>query len=106
MDEQMDVAHQSAKRGAEREYSDGRSEDAARAKAVGHPAADRNEDGERERIAREHRPHVERRRADGFGDDRHRGVQDGGVERFHEERDCHEPRQNVADRGRLSVRCR
>ena len=60
-DEQMEVARDAAEERAEREDADRRREDAARAEAIGDPAADRDEDREAQRVAREHRLHAERR---------------------------------------------
>jgi len=53
----MDVAAQAAQQRAEREQADGGGKDATRAEAVRHPSADGNEDGERKRVAGQHRLH-------------------------------------------------
>ena len=72
--------------------ADGGGEHAARAEAVGHPAADGNEDGEAERVAGEHRLHAERRDVERGAMAGDGGVENGGVERLHEERHRDEPR--------------
>ena len=89
------------------EQPDRRGEDAARAEAVGHPAADRDEDREAERVARQHRLHVERRDVHRLRDGRHRRVEDGGVERLHEEGHRDQPGQQSLGRlGRWRGRAR
>ena len=94
-DEDMDVAGDTTEERPQGEDADGRGEDAAGAEAVRHPAADGNEDGEREGVAGQHRLHAERRDAEGRGDGGDGGVEDGGVERLHEEGDGDEPRQQA-----------
>ena len=88
---------EAAQHRAQGEKADRRGEDAPRAEAVGHPAAHRDEDGEAQRIARQHRLHAERRHVHRPGDGRHRGVEDRGVERLHEERHGDQPRQQPLD---------
>src|ERR1700679_629009 len=58
--EPVDVARDAAEKRAERENADRRREYTPRAETVGHPAADGDEYGETQRIAREHGLHVER----------------------------------------------
>ena len=87
------LVRDAAQERAEREDADGGGEHAARAEAVGHPAADGNEYREAQRVAREHRLHVERRHLQRVRDRRHGRVQDRRVERFHEEAHGHEPGQ-------------
>ncbi len=79
------------------EQADGRGEDAAGTETIGHPAADRNEDGEAQRVARQHRLHIEWRDLHRPGDRWHGGVQDRRVERLHEECDGYQPGQQPLD---------
>ena len=111
--QRVDVRREAAKYRPESEQPDRRGEDGARAEPVGHPAADRNEDGEAQRIARQHRFHAERRHIHRPGNGGHGRVQDRGVERLHEERHRDQPRQQPLDvvarfgerrRGHVSVR--
>ena len=94
-DQQMNVGGDAAEKRAQREDADGRGKHAAGSEPVGHPAADGNEDGEAKRVAGEHGLHAERRNAEGFGDGGHGGVENGGVERLHEEGDCNQPWQQA-----------
>ena len=93
----VDVGREAAQHRAQGEDADRRGEDAPRAEAVGHPAADRDEDGKAQRIARQHRLHAERHHVHRPGDGRHRGVEDGRIERLHEERHGDQPRQPALD---------
>ena len=77
-----------------REDPDGRGEDTACPVAVRHPATHGNEDREAQCVARQSRLHAERRNVQGGRDRRHRRVQDGRVERLHEERNGHQPGQH------------
>ena len=91
----MDAGGDAAEKRTERKETDGGCEDAASSELVGHPAADGNEHREAERVACQHSFHAERRDTESFGDCGHRGVEDGGVERLHEERDRDQPRQQA-----------
>ena len=93
----LDVGREAAQHRAQGEKADGRGEDAPRAEAVGHPATYRNEDGKAQRIARQHRLHAERHHVHRPGDGRYRGVEDGRIERLHEERHRDQPRQPPLD---------
>ena len=96
--EQMNVGADAAEERAEGEEADGRAEYAPRAKAICHPAADGNENGEADGVAREHGLHAQRRDVQCRGNGRHGGVEDRGVERLHEKRDGHEPRDHALGR--------
>ena len=93
----LDAGREAAQHRADGEEADRRGEDAPRAEPVGHPAAHRNEDGEAQRIARQHRLHAERHHVHRARDGRHRGVEDRRVERLHEERHGDQPRQQPLD---------
>ena len=85
--EEVDVGGEAAEERAEGEDADGGGEDAAGSELVGYPAADGDEDGERESVAGEHRLHAEGADVERGGDGRDCRVEDGGVERLHEEGD-------------------
>ena len=89
--EDVDVGGDAAEKRAEAEQADGGGEDAAGAEAIGHPAADGDEDGEAQGVAGEHGLHAERGDFEGLRDGGHGGVENGGVERLHEEGDGHQP---------------
>ena len=89
----VDVGRYAAEKRPESEQADGGGENAARSEPIRHPAADRNEDREAQRVAGEHRLHAERGDFERLRDGGHRRVQNRGVERLHEERDRHQPRQ-------------
>ncbi len=97
----MDVARQSAQERAEREDGDG---GRGRRASVPNLSAIQPligiEDGETQRVARQNGLHAERRHRQRLGNHRHGGVENGRVERFHEERDCDQPRQKPFDRRR------
>ena len=76
-----------------REQADRGREHPARAEAVRHPAADRNEHRQAQRVAGQHRLHAERGHLERLRDGGHGRVQNRRVERFHEERDGDQPRQ-------------
>jgi hypothetical protein len=92
----VDVGGESAEQGAEREDADGGRKDAARAVAIGHPAADGNEDGEAECVTREHGLHCERRDVKSGGDGGDRRVENSRVQGLHEEGNGNEPREESA----------
>jgi len=94
----MDVARNAAEDGPEGEETDRGREHLTSSETVGHPAADRNEDGEAQGVAGQHRLHAERRHPEGLRDDRHGGVENRGVERLHEKRDGDQPRQKLLAR--------
>jgi len=94
-DKQMDVARYPAKERAKGEETDCGGEYATCAEAVGHPTADRNEDGKAQRVAGQHRFHAERSDPQGLRDDRHGRVQNRGVERLHEKCDGDQPREKL-----------
>ncbi len=93
----MNVRRDAAEERPDREQPDRPCKDPARAEPIRHPAADRDEDREAQRVAGEHRLHAQRRHAERRRDCRHRRVQDGGVERLHEEGDRHQPGQEPLD---------
>ena len=86
-DERVDVGGETAEERAEGEDANGGGEDAAGSELVGYPTADGDEDGERESVAGEHGLHAEGADVERGGDGGDGGVEDGGVERFHEEGD-------------------
>ena len=92
-DQHMDVVRDAAEKRPQRKNADGGGKHAARPEPIRHPAADRNEDREAQRIAGKHRLHAERSHFQRRRDGGHGRVQNRGVERLHEERDCHQPRQ-------------
>src|ERR1035441_3644990 len=100
----MDIGRDAAQERAEREYSDRRREHATSAEAIGHPTADRNEDRQAQRIAREDRLHAQGSDVERVGDRWHRGVENRRVERFHEKADCDQPgQQPLGGRRRRSL---
>jgi hypothetical protein len=60
-DHQVKIARDAAQQRAQREKADSTGENRTSAEAVCHPAAERNEDGQAEGVAREHGLHAERR---------------------------------------------
>jgi hypothetical protein len=92
-DQDMNPAGHTAEPGAKREKGNGGSEHAASSEVVRHPAASGNENRQAERVAGQHRLHAEWRNSQRGGDRRHRRVQNGGVQRLHEEGDCDQPWQ-------------
>src|SRR4029453_12215488 len=89
----VNAARHAAEERAEAEDADRRGEDAACPVAVRHPPTHRDEDGQTKRVARQRHLHAERRDVQGGRNRRHRGVQDGRVERLHEERHGYQPGQ-------------
>ena len=67
-------------------------EDALGAEAVGHPAADRDEDGERDEIGGQRQLERDRAGADIVGDRRQRGRDDGRIHVLHEQGDREDER--------------
>src|ERR1700722_3490248 len=94
----MNVDGEPAQERAEREEADCRGEDAARSEAVRHPAADGDEDGETQRVARQNSLHAEGGDVESFGHGGDGGIENGGVERFHEKRDRDEPGEQALTR--------
>ena len=93
--EEMNAVRHPREHGAGREERDRGREHPPRPVAIGHPAAQGNEDGDAERVATEHRLHAERDDAERARDRGDRGIQDRSVERLHEEGDRDEPRQET-----------
>ena len=91
-DQHMDVARYAAEKRPQGEEADRGREHPARSESIRHPAADRNEDREAQRVAGQHRLHAQRRHLERLRDGGHGRVQNRGVERLHEERDGDEPR--------------
>jgi hypothetical protein len=87
----VDVSRDAAKERSKREEADRGREHPARSEAIGHPAADWNEDGEAQRVAGEHRFHAERRDLQGLRNNRYGRVQNRRVEGFHKKRDRDQP---------------
>ena len=94
-DEQMDIVRDAAKDGPESEEADRGREHPTRTEAIGHPAADGNENREAQRVAGQHRFHAERGDPEGLRDDWHGRVQDCRVERLHEKCDGDQPREKL-----------
>ena len=90
--EDGDVGRDAAEQRTEHEERDRELEHLSRAEAVGHPATDRNEHGEAQRVARQHALQAERRDVEVQRHRGHGGVHDGRVEVLHEQRDRDEPR--------------
>src|SRR6266852_8927819 len=80
------AAAQPAQDRAEHEDGDGGAKDGARAEAVGHPAARRNEDGDAEEIGGDRQAEMDRADGEGFGDLRQRRGDHRAVEILHEKR--------------------
>ena len=97
-DELMDVGGDAAEQGAKGEDADGGGEDVASAEAVGHPAADGDEDGKGESIAGQHGFHGQGGDAEGFGYDGDSGIEDGRVKRLHEKGNRDQPGEEVSGR--------
>src|ERR1022692_3091403 len=89
----MNVGGYPEKKRAERKQTDCGGKHAARPESIRHPAADGNEYRETQGVAGKHRFHAERSHLQSRRDGGHGGIQNGGVERLHEERDCDQPRQ-------------
>jgi hypothetical protein len=91
----MDVARYAAEQRTQREEADRGGEHAVRSEPVCHPAADRNENRKAQRLACEHRLHAERCNVERGCDRRHRGIENRGVQRFHEKRHGDQPRHQA-----------
>ena len=75
--------------------------DPACTEPIRHPAPDRDEDCEAQRVAGQNRLHTQGCHVDGGCNGRHGGVENRGVERLHEERYGHQPgQQTLAGRPR------
>ena len=98
----MDVARYAAEKRSEREQPDRRRKHAPRSKPVRHPPADRNENRQAQRVARQHGLHAERRHLQRLGNGRHRRIQNRRVQRLHKKRYGHEPRQAAACSKRMA----
>ena len=102
----MDVAGEAAENRAEREEADGGRKHPAGAESVRHPAADGNENGQTQGVTGEHRFHAQRHHSQGLGNGGDARVEDGGVERLHEEGHGDEPRQQPFGRRARQARIR
>ena len=93
--EEMNVARDATEKRAEGEDSDGRGKDSAGSEFVGHPAADGDEDGQAQGVAGEDGLHAECSDVKSCRDGGNGRVEDGRVERFHEESERYQPRQQA-----------
>src|SRR5271168_3100884 len=100
----MDVAGYAAKKRSQGEEANRGCKHLTRSETVSHPAADRDEDGKTQCVARQDRLHAERSDLEGLRNDWHGRVQDRCVERLHKKRDCNQPREKLLARGRRWVR--
>jgi hypothetical protein len=98
-DQHGERRRQRAQQRTQAEQHDRADEDAPRAEAVGEPARGRDQQRHREHVGDDHRLHAQRALAQAGRHGRQRGVEDGAVQRLHEERDGHEPRQQAFGSG-------
>src|SRR5580704_10783307 len=96
--EQMYVAGYATKKRSQREKADRRRKHPPRSKAVRHPPADRYENGQTQRVARQHGLHAERCHLQRLGNSWHGGIQNRCVQRLHEKRYGDKPRQKLLTR--------
>ena len=87
---------ETAQRRAEREHDDGRAEHGARAEAVGHPAAQGNEHGERQEIRGQRQLERDRVLVQIGGDGRQRRRDHRRIHRLHEQGDGDDEGDEIA----------
>ena len=92
-DEDVNVARNATEKRSYSEEANRGREHPACAESIGHPAADRNEHRQAQRITRQHSLHAERGDGERLRDGGDGGVQNRRVERFHEESHGDKPRQ-------------
>ncbi len=94
-DQLAQVARQGASNRADHKQRDRGHVHTPGAEAVGHPAGGRNQHGHGQRIGHHHGLHAQGAFAKAAGHGRQGGVDDGGVQRLHEEADGHQPEQHA-----------
>ncbi len=84
-----------AQQRAQREHDDRHQEGAPRAEAVGNPARGGDEHRHRQRIAEDHRLHLQRAFVQAARHRRQRRIDDGRIQHLHEDRQRYQPQQRL-----------
>ncbi len=98
-DELVEAGGQRAEQRTQGEQHDGCDEDPPAAEAIGNPARCRNQQRHREHVGDHHTLHAQRVLGQVAGHRRQRGIENGAVQRLHEKRDGHQPRQDSRGTG-------